>query len=332
VAINRQSSFTPHERLSDDQLSDLYEFGAVLIPAFFSREEIADAQRDIGEMFAEVTARHVPSSEVLNAPELREFSTGSFFDYSDFPYDSEALNLIGSHPAVLAAAKKALQSDRILMHYNYASAKYGGKQNYSQPLHLDSPMHSFFAPSQNPHYSAINFVVYLSDVDSLCGPLSYVPLTHTRDLPYGKITLDSEENAAFESREVTTTGAAGSLLIYFHQTYHRGTNLRGPGCTRFQLVASYHAREASPFIGGAPWPRKALTSTHQWEYFLPFANAEQLDVIGIPPPGHDFWTESILDELGRRFPGWNLDDYYAALRDVSDIAPVRQARSVDTGK
>jgi len=294
------------DRLTPEQIAELYERGAVLIPDFLRAEEIAEARQDILAMFESVATQAGRNSVPLG-PDVREFARDSWFDYCDFPYDSRALSLVGCHPSILAVARRVLQSEEVMMHYNYATAKFTGYKNYSQPLHLDSPMHSFFAPSNVPKYSVINCVIYLSDVDACCGALSYVPLPETRLVPYGKITLDEKENLRLSEREVSTEGRAGSLLVYFHHTYHRGTNLLGAGCSRYQVVVSYHAKEASAFVGGTMWPSRALTV--DWQHFLPYASIEQLCTIGIPKPGHDFWTHAILDDLKRRFPGWDLSEY-----------------------
>lgn len=297
-----------------EYLSKLRRNGAVVIPDFFSANDIQDAKRDIRELFSDVTAEHQFLPEPVVSPDVREFLSDGAFDRLDFPFQRTSLNLLGVDHRIVALAQHALDCDRVLMHYQYASAKYGGKKNYSQPLHLDSPMHSFFAPNFNVRFSAINFSIYLSDVNADSGPFSYVPLSATRHIKHGKITLDHNENVQLQPDEEIALGREGSLLMYYHHTYHRGTNLKRRDSFRFQLAVSYHAHEATPFIGGLPWPLKAFMFASAWKSFLPHASVDQLEVIGFPRPDHEFWTIEILDDLQQRFPLWNLERYYRAQR------------------
>jgi hypothetical protein len=46
---------------------------------------------------------------------------------------------------------------------------------------------------------------------------------------------------------------------------------------------------------------------------LPAANVEQLAALGIPRPGHPYWTQRTIRRVQLRYPGWNLDPWRAAL-------------------
>jgi ectoine hydroxylase-related dioxygenase (phytanoyl-CoA dioxygenase family) len=299
---------------TDAHLDEILCNGLVLIPGFFAPHEIRDAVADIRTQFGGVArdARQKEKPELLTDDVPRVFSPDEWFDAHDFPYDSPALNLIGCHPAILEAVKRLLQADKVTMHFNYTSAKFSGYKNYSQPLHLDSPTHSLLMSSDERRFSSVNCVVYLSDVDDEHGPLSYVPLPATSAIRGWKKTLTPEENALLAPQELRAVAPMGSLMIYVHHLYHRATNLTASGAARYQIVSAFHSSEASAFIGGVPWPRKAFTPN--WKYFFPYATLEQLEAIGIPGPAHPYWTEHIIQQLSERYPFWDVSIFRQHLR------------------
>jgi hypothetical protein len=35
------------------------------------------------------------------------------------------------------------------------------------------------------------------------------------------------------------------------------------------------------------------------------------NLFGFPPPGHEYWNDQTLDDVGSRYPGMDMDPYRA---------------------
>jgi hypothetical protein len=158
----------------------------------------------------------------------------------------------------------------------------------------------------------VNYVIYLTDVTKARGVLSYVPRSRSAELRESDVQYPppamQRELVSFER---LAEGPAGSLLIYDTNVYHRGTNLSEPGAHRYTMTVSYRALR-SEMIGGNEWARDG--NNKPWRALLPRADIEQLAALGIPRPGHPYWTERTLRRVQARYPDWDITPFSAALK------------------
>jgi hypothetical protein len=101
---------------------------------------------------------------------------------------------------------------------------------------------------------------------------------------------------------------AGSIVAHGIDTVHRGSNLVAPGGRRFSMTVGYKAA-GSEHVAFHVWQ---ATRDRQWQRVLDHASPEQLACLGIPRPGHPYWTPRTLELTQKRWPKWDMREYFAA--------------------
>ena len=112
----------------------------------------------------------------------------------------------------------------------------------------------------------------------------------------------AERMAAWEAAAVSAVGPRGSLLVYGADVVHRGTEMSLAGGGRFFFNLAYRAAGAD-WVGANPWPRKGITD---WAPLVESCSVRQLEALGFPPPGHDYWDEETLRGCADRYPRLDL--------------------------
>ena len=106
----------------------------------------------------------------------------------------------------------------------------------------------------------------------------------------------------------------GTLLLYRHDTWHRGTPLR-LGTRRLAQNLTFR-RAASEWISVLQpgWAWAMYGRDQRMERLLAGASVEQRCVLGFPAPGHAYWTPETLDAVEARYGplGMDLGPYRAA--------------------
>jgi hypothetical protein len=115
---------------------------------------------------------------------------------------------------------------------------------------------------------------------------------------------------AWETAAVSATGPRGSLLVYGADVVHRGTEMTLPGGGRFFFNLAYRIAGAD-WVGANPWPRKGMTD---WTPLVESLSIRQLEALGFPPPGHDYWDAVTLQGAADRYPKLELTPWREALQ------------------
>lgn len=287
--------------------------GALLIPGFFTPEEVAAVRRDFEQVFPKAGAE---------APMVRTADGGPRFDPAQFrgvasvPLDcSPALNLAGVHPALIAFARDALQTDDVHLYQCQAWAKFTGEADYEQPFHCDYVNHTLTGPSDDERLNSITFICLFSDVTEAHGPTHYVTRTDSLPItgPEATVSRDPALHASLQEKlrayERSAVGPAGSLFAYGIDVWHRGTNLTAPGGRRYVMTVCFKDAKNSA-VGFHAWPFHHMAP---WGRIIEHGTPEQLACFGVQPPGDPFWTETTLARAQARYPNWDLGPYRAAL-------------------
>jgi len=303
-------------RFSEAHLETWRRDGAVLIEDFFTHEEVAAVTEDFVTVFGRTGGAE--EAMVKRKPgQAGKFNPAQFTDIQPVPIDcSPALNLIGVHPALMAFAKAALQTERLHLYQCQAWAKYTGDADYDQPLHCDFSNHTLTAPSEDATKNSVTILCYFSDVSEAHGPMHYVPRSDSAKVagPESTFERDPERYAALQKslsrHERSTAARAGAIVPYAIDVYHRGANLTAPGGHRFALMSCFK-KAGDDAIGFHAW---AFHHLKPWAKIFDHATPEQLACFGVPPPGDAFWTEVTLARAQSRYPNWNMTPYREALR------------------
>jgi hypothetical protein len=231
-----------------------------------------------------------------------------------FPYGSWALNRIPVYPDLLDAAERFLQTKEIDCYKIELWAKYSGAVDYDQPHHRDYENHTIVVPRADGVMPQMTCFILLSDVTELDGPTKAVPIDKTRDLPIG---INRTKLGEFFEDEVAVTGPAGSILIYKTDVFHRGSDFKAPGRSRFVMPVDFKPR-GWRWQGKLAWPDHA--TTQNWKDAMTAMTPRQRDVFGWPPVGDPYWNAQTLEGVGLRYPNLDLTPY----AEAAGVAPVRQ--------
>ena len=283
-------------RVPDATLDEVREHGFSLLEGFLGPGELAAAQHALWKHFPR------PEEYFDDPARFDRFAGSQFAGVEEFPYRSWDLNRLAVHPDLVDAAERFLEHAELHLYKVELWAKYAGAVDYDQPLHRDYGSHSLVVPRPEPRYQQLTTFVYLSDVTEEDGPTCIVPYESGKDVPYTPLYLPFGELADVEVR---CTGPAGSLLVYRTDILHRGSDLGGPGRSRFSFLADYQVR-GTTWGGKMAWPKQ---SPERWAKFIPQCSVRERDLFGFPRPGDPYWDEGTLAGVAARYPGLDLGPY-----------------------
>lgn len=307
-------------RFTQEHIDTWRRDGAVLIPNFFTRAEVAAVQRDYRRVFDRKGAEAAMVKK--KDGEIGKFNPAQFSSIQVLPVDaSPALNLIGVHPALIDFARRAMACEEVSVYQCQAWAKFTGDADYDQPFHCDYVNHTLTGPSDVPRHNSVTFICLFSDVTEAHGPTHYVTRPDAEKIgatPEVTLTGAPGLQAALSEHERSAAGPAGSLFVYGIDIWHRGTNLTAPGGHRYVLTTCFKdARNSS--IAFTAWQ---FHHTKPWRNIIENGTPEQLACFGVQKPGDPYWTELTLARAQARYPGWDLTPWREAMveRATSEAA------------
>jgi len=301
-------------RFSQDQIATWRRDGVVVIPDFFTPDEVTAVTAD----FQQVFDRSGADAALVKRKdgEAGRFNPAQFIGVQSVPVDcSPVLNLMGVHPALIDFAKQALNTDEVYLYQCQAWGKFTGEADYDQPFHCDYVNHTLTAPSDDETQNSVTFICICSDVTEAHGPTHYVtrPDAATIVGPEGTLTGDPALQTALREHERSAAAPAGSLFVYGIDIYHRGTNLTAPGGHRYVMTVCFKAAK-NDAINFVAWP---FMHTKPWHIIFDHATPDQLACFGVQRPGDPFWTETTLRRAQLRYPNWDLTPWRVAMASPS---------------
>ena len=242
-----------------------------------------------------------------------------------------ALNRLAVLPQLLASAQRLLQTDRVRLIQCVAWPKYGDNphdgaaSNASQRMHMDYGNNTIAHPPPWDRPNVASAIVYLDDCNVTGGGTAVVPRRGDLDPAYKYPYLNMPGVGPFEfvndraaaerymrranpvgwrlrqelyDREVQLCPAAGSVLWYRHDVWHRGTPVKR-GHVRFVVNMAW-AKESAPVCVWNPGFAQKMYSAFMRE-FLPTLSGPQLESLGFPSKSHPFWTPDTAEAVARRY-------------------------------
>jgi hypothetical protein len=313
-------------RHTANQIAHFQRHGWVLMERLLTVAEIEAALPGLFQLYptpeafhagedARIAAYRAGAESAANQGDDPRFRPLQFAGLQEFPFADQALNLLALHPAIIAAAEAVLGTREVRLYQAETFAKYTGVTQYDQPFHADYTNHVMLPPRADGRYRQAQMFLYLSDVTLPHGATRIVSRELTRDVPvmalsFPKARVSSERHAAWEGAATGAVGPRGSLLIYSADVVHRGVEITAPRGARFFFNLAYRAAGAD-WVGANPWPRKGNMA-----HLTPLVercSVRQLEALGFPPPGHDYWDEATLAGAADRYPGLDLSPWRAAL-------------------
>jgi Phytanoyl-CoA dioxygenase (PhyH) len=287
-------------RIPDAKLAEVWDRGFTVVEGFLDAETLSAAQDALWEIYPR------PEAYFADPEAFPEYARSQFAGLRLFPYAPWALSRVPVYPDLLDAAERFLQTKAIDCYKIELWAKYSGAIDYDQTHHRDYRNHTIVVPRADQLMTQMTCFILLSDVTELDGPTKAVPLEKTRHLPLG---VNRTQMGEFFDDEVAVTGPAGSILIYKTDVFHRGSDFKGPGRSRFVMPVDFKQR-GWQWQGKLAWPNQATTQA--WTDAMIGMTPRQRDVFGWPPAGDPYWNEQTLADVALRYPGIDLSPYAEA--------------------
>lgn len=307
----------------DEDVLHFEEHGWVIVHDVLDAAELAAAREGLFRVYPSPeavatraqdprVARYAAASERDRGEAGRQFRPEQYVGLREFPFDALALDVVPFHAGLIGIAERMLGTRDVRLYQAETYAKYHGVTDYEQPLHIDYTNHALLPPRPGGRPVQIQLFLYLSDVTAACGPPHVVSRRYTADVPLMDLVFGAGERRARVDAvlEVPAIARAGAALVYASDVAHRATEITEPGAGRFTYNLGYR-RADSDWAGGSPYARKGMEPG--WKEMISACSPRQLELVGFPAPGDDYWTEQTLAGAAARYP------------DL-DLAPWRNAR------
>jgi len=286
-------------RIADEKLAEVFDRGFTVVEGFLDKATLAEAQEALWEIYPR------PEAYFADPDAFPKFAKSQFAGLRFFPYPSWALNRVAVYPDLIDAAERFLQTKEIDCYKVELWAKYSGAIDYDQVHHRDYENHTIVVPRADQAMPQMTCFILLSDVTEVDGPTKVLPLEKTRHIPIG---VTQTEIGEFQAEEVSVTGPAGSILIYKTDVFHRGSDFKAPGRSRFVMPVDFKPR-GWRWQGKLAWPDRAPYPG--WKEAMVKMTPRQRDLFGWPPPGDHYWNAQTLSDVALRYPGIDLAPYGA---------------------
>jgi Phytanoyl-CoA dioxygenase (PhyH) len=284
--------------------------GYAVVERFLSEEKLGAVRTDLSAF--------VPTRQQYTSASWLYANDPGGGHSRELPFLGDTLNEIAVHADLVSFVERALGTRDLSLAQSIVWAKYGGTEDYDQPLHVDYMNHSLLYPRLGRVREEVLCLLYYSDVDESLGPTFIVSKEHTRDellVPYRR---SRQEFPDLHRLEQPLHLPAGSLLVYDTSTFHRGSRMSAPDGIRVSHHIVYRAASA-PWIGYRHWGNYGLSA--EMQRFVERASPRQRELVGIPGPGHPYWDESTLVGMAARYAGLDMEPYL----DAAGLAPERRA-------
>ncbi|MBA50816.1 MAG: hypothetical protein CL456_01685 [Acidimicrobiaceae bacterium] len=316
--------------LTDTQVNSWREQGFVLVDGLLPVELIRDV--------AQAATSRFPDPDSDEAQRLNDFGSGM-----TFPDRDACFNRLSLHPHLLEASSQLLevpinelrlsQSD-LWPKYGREPGDRGDFDNQDQRIHLDYPNHTLTHPAAWNEPEAVEIIVYLCNETEVGGATAVVPRQGSDDIAYSSPMVNTpgvsdipwindrtraeawfmqnrpavaEFRRELYEREVYARYREGSVLLYRHDTWHRGTSLL-PGALRLAQNLTFRRADASWISTLHPgWAWAMYKPDQRMERLIAEATPEARSVLGFPAPGDSYWDSEKIDAVEARYGALGFD-------------------------
>jgi len=212
-------------KLNEKQLKEIDEIGYIILPGWFSNEEIKNIQKEMITVFKEKTEANIvekSSGEVRTAMGLH-LRSKLFDDLTRHPkFFEPARQLRGDNLYIQQTkinVKAAFTGEVWQWHYDFAT--HSGEDGVHKPL-------------------ALNLHVFLDDVTEFNGPLFFIPKSHkygsapskldtvTTNYPLWVVDQQNVKTLVKENGIVSAHGKAGTVVIFVDNLVHGSAQNMSP--------------------------------------------------------------------------------------------------------
>jgi len=301
--------------ISDAHVADWRGHGYTVVERFLPESSLNECRAAFDATF--------PSWETYASAPLAYRTDASGGHWREIPYLGDALNLVALHPDLIDFVERALGTRDVVLTQSMLWAKYAGFDDFDQSLHVDYMNNSVLYPAPREMPDQCTVMVYYADVHDDLGPTYVIPRDRTAQEPLVPYLRPRGRYPDLYALERPLIVPAGSMLLYDLRTFHRGSRLVRPRGVRLTHHIAYRRADA-PWVGYKVWANYGLTL--EMQELIERASPRQREVLGIPAPGHPYWTEDTLAGNAARFPGMDMTPYLDAAHVGPEIVERERAR------
>eukprot|EP01059_Diplonema_ambulator_P023715 TRINITY_DN3926_c0_g1_i1.p1 TRINITY_DN3926_c0_g1~~TRINITY_DN3926_c0_g1_i1.p1 ORF type:complete len:261 (+),score=76.06 TRINITY_DN3926_c0_g1_i1:2-784(+) len=253
----------------------------------------------------------------------------------EFPTEHEVMNGVTVDEGVLGCVRQLIGDD-VLLSQSDTWVKMGDSPyNTDQRIHMDYPNHTLTHPPAWHSPEAVALIIYYSDASDCDGRTSLIPRTSDSDPNYvwpytnmpgfgatpwknpkeeveSMLAATNPPMAQFRTvlyeNEKYADFTAGTILFYRHDIWHRGTPVR-PGAVRVVqnlVFKKADCRWVNQWNPGTA--RQMYTPNMTVEKLIATCSVSQRNVLGFPPPEHDYWkSPENLEAVRQRYGPLGMD-------------------------
>jgi hypothetical protein len=291
-------------RVSDAQVDEWRVNGSVQVSGFLSPHEVAAAHADMNQ--------HFPTREELDTdPDRRPGGLYHGMAFRSMPFAGDALHANTFHPGLLDAIERMLGTPDIRLTQSLLRASYATDDTTDQLLHRDFHNNSLLTPHRDlTQFGQVPVILYYSDVGIGDAPTYVAPYSAGTELPMLPTHIPAETAPDLYAAQRPVLAKAGDAFFYSMRTFHRGSAFTDPTSYRFVHHLAYRA-SGFDWMDHQAWP--LVMDTKHGRRCIEKLTPRQRQLLGIPAPGHDYWTDETVDYLEVRYPGADSTPYREAI-------------------
>lgn len=287
-------------RISDQQIEQYLRHGYVIVPGFLNKLGLKQATEGMLKYFpTDTELRQTPQryGAIFEEPEHLQV---------EFPFAPDALNEISTHVDLIAFVERVLGTRDVLLSQAAIWAKYAGTGDFDQGLHLDYQGNTLVVPRDDGAFRQVNMILYYTDVTPDLGPTMVVSQEKTRDVPMWPTHAPRKGMAELYKHERPVLARAGDLLIFSMRTWHRASDMTTSTGARFSHHFVWRAAQHA-FQGYHQWSSRG--ENPEMQRFIERTTPRKREVVGFPPPGHEYWNAESLAAVKLRYPKMDMRPY-----------------------
>ena len=240
--------------ITDAQLATYKEQGFLIIKNFLSDDEREAALDGFFTLFAPPYDQYIAQGKKNNTP-----------GQSLFPWDHSGLNHVVTHPDLVSAAERILDTQEIRLCEGHLGIKYAGEKHWTS-FHIDYGNNTLGPHVECDDFMNLSCFYCFDDVDEGMAPIRMVP------------NNEPEENA------VPMIVPGGSVCLYSVFTRHAASDFRASTGHRPAMWVGF-TRKDRAWDGGRSFTYKSGASVAGMGRFMADATPRQLELLGFPPLG-----------------------------------------------
>ena len=180
-----------------------------------------------------------------------------------------------------------------------------------QPLHCDYADNSLVHPDPE-NFDVVSCIIYFDDSDETGGSTGIVPTDDfVRAIWQQEKMIPSHQTPSsmggLYDREYGVKARRGTVLLYRHDTWHRGTAVKRDQLRR--TLGVVYRRADAGWVQFDTWTKDYR---HKLRKAVPALSATQRTALGFPAPGSRYWNAHTREAVATRYPGIDMTPYAAA--------------------